>query len=1130
MRLKLLMLLLTVFCMQVSASVFGQLITLDEHNTSLDKVLRKIEKQSGYSFFYNKTTLQDYGKVTLAVKEEALTVVLSKMFQNTSVSFEIQEKIIVLNRKAPVPEKNPVPDPVQQIAQPDPLEIKGRVTDSLGNGLEGVSISIKGTSKGTITDKDGSFRLEVEKGTVLVFKMVGYSARELRVSASSTLAVALKTEPADLNEVVVIGYGTQKKVNMTGAVSTVKMSEVTESRPVTSLSASLQGLAPGLTSNQGNARPGGDGASLLIRGRGTLNNASPLVIVDGVESNMNDLNPQDVETISVLKDASSAAIYGSRAANGVILITTKKGARGAFKTSYNGYLSAQKATRLVETVNDFATHMELYNESAGNTSPGSTGPFPQEQIDLWKANRNNPDPYLYPNTDWRDLFTKNALSQNHNLSISGGSDKVKMFTSFGYLNNPGIIDNTGFRRYSGRINLEAKVKPYLTLGVLANGTLSNTDMGSERLDGAAFQWIANVNPAMVYRHPDGRYGGSNSPLGSNTNNILATVNTRNGDITGNRLASRFFGILTPAKGLSLEASYNLEQTGSLIEEQPNYIDRWNFLSNTIVIAGSGRSYVLNRSSKTSRKYWDALARYQHSFGKSLNLNVMAGTSQEYYKSSWFQATKYDLADPSLTVINAATVDADAGGNASDWGMNSYFGRINLEWDGKYLLEGNLRYDGSSRFRKGDTRWGTFPSVSAGWRISQEKFMSSIKWMDELKIRASFGSLGNSSIGNYEYQALYASANYILNQTLQTGFAQTAIANSGITWEATYVTNLGIDFGLFGNKLTGSIDLFDKDTRNILINLPAPHVRGTASLPSQNAARVKNRGIDLSLNYRGNLGELKYQLGANIGYVKNEVTKFKGSERTISGETLLQEGYPINVLYLLKADRILQTEKDMQLVQTMIDNAPVNPTTGNKVNPFATFGTPRLGDILYTDINGDGVINNEDRRVVGIGNTPRYTFGFTLAMSWKGFDFSALVTGISALQDYWLDQWRTPTPAPQVLINKEVADGRWTPGRTDASYPRMLDQSNAVNRALSDFWVVDKGYFRLKNVQLGYRIPVRWANAATLESVRIYCSFENLFTWTKFKGFDPEIVGGNSGIESFNYPTMRQSMIGLTVNF
>lgn len=1098
-------------------------INLDLKNVSIETVLKKITEESGVNFVYQNKILPGDLKIDMYAKDASIDYVMEKLLQNTDLAYRktLPTLITIMAKQASV------------VAYAPSRIVHGLVLNEKNEPVAGASISIKGTSKTVLSNEKGEFVIEIQSARdFLQITYIGYKTQVIAAGSEENIVVRLEqdVESGNMEEVVVVGYGQQKKVNLTGAVSTIDMSKVAESRPITSLSSSLYGLAAGLTVNQGNARPGGDGAALLIRGQGTLNNASPLVIVDGVESNMNNLNPQDVETISVLKDAASAAIYGSRAANGVVLITTKKGKEGMMKLNYNGYVAAQKATRLVEMVSDYATHMELYNESLQNTTPGAVPIFPQSSIDLWR-NDGGKNPLMYPNTDWRELFSNSAISQNHNLSITGGTDKVKYFTSFGYLDNPGILENTGFRRYSGRVNIEAKVKPYLTLGILASGTNSNTDIGTNALDGSAFRWIVTTSPAMIYRHPDGRYGLSNSPdvSGSGNNNALATVNSRKGGINQNRLATRFFGIFNPLKGLTLESSYTHEQTGSLTEQTPVFIDKWNFLSNTIIVSGVGRTSVSNSQAQTLRKYMDGIVRYQNTFGDGLNVHAMAGASQEYFKSSSFSASKNDLTDPSLTVLDAATLDAAASGSATDWAMQSLFGRVNLGWKEKYLLEGNLRYDGSSRFKAGNTRWGVFPSVSAGWRVSEEPFMKDINWLSNLKIRASYGALGNNSIGNYDYQALYSSANYILNSALQTGFAQTAIANSIITWESTYVTNLGFDFGFFRNRLSGSLELFNKDTRNILINLPAPDVRGTASLPRQNAARVRNRGVELNAMWNDRIGEAKYQFGGNLAYVKNKVTKFKGDEKTISGTDLLQEGLPINVLYVLAVDRILQTDADMTLVQQMIDNAPVD-ASGTKVNPFAAFGKPQRGDLLYKDINGDGIVNNDDRYVVGTGQVPLLSYGINLGLQWKGFDFACLIQGTSGFKDYWMDDWRTPTPATANLINKEMGDGRWYTGRTDATYPRLLTSAATINKAISDFWVVDKAYVRVKNIQLGYRIPSAIAKKMKLEGVRVYASLENFLTFSKFKGFDPETLGGSSGIDSFNYPTMKQSTLGLNIDF
>lgn len=1003
-------------------------------------------------------------------------------------------------------------------------QITGTVADTDGTPIIGANIVEVGTTNGTVTDVDGNFILHVEDNAVIRVSYIGYLDQDISTADKDSFNITLREDTQALDELVVVGYGTQKKVNLTGSVTSINMNEIAEIRPITSLSASLHGLAAGLHVNQGNARPGGDGATLRIRGQGTLNEASPLVIIDGVEANMNDVNAQDVENISVLKDAASAAIYGSRAANGVILITTKTGKEGKIRFNYNGQISTQTATNLIKPVSNYADYMEIYNEATRNGDPNAKLQFSQESIDLWRANENG-NQLMYPNTDWTEEVFSTNTSQNHNLSFSGGTDKLSVFGSFGYLDNPGIIENAGFKRYSARLNADAQVKPWLKLGVNANGYVSSADIGTTLLDSSVFGFAAATTPGMVIRSPDGRYGAPHNPEDDpQANNVLATIHLRKGDIKRNQIQSRFFAELSPFKGFTLEGSYNYTFRDQLREEQPVFIDRWNFLTETIATSGTGRTSVTNRNDKQYRYFMDATARYENKlFNNRLTYNLIIGASQESYKESWFQAGKYDLTDPSLSVLNAATADASASGTATDWAMQSYFGRLNLNWMEKYLFEANLRYDGSSRFRRGKDRWGAFPSFSAAWRMDQEDFMRDVTWLDNLKLRASYGSLGNNAIGNYEYQALYASYNYVLNDALVVGFTQNALANAILTWESTYITNIGVDFDMLRGRLSGTIDVFDKKTKNILINLPAPLVVGNASIPKQNAAEVQNRGVELTLGWNDKIGKVNYRINGNFSFVDNEVTKYKGDERTISGTNVIQEGLPINVQYVLAVDRIIQTDADLALVQAMIDNAPVDAATGQKRNPFAAFGTPQKGDLLYKDMNGDGIVNNDDRYMVGHGTAPRINYGLSLGAAWNGFDLSILLQGVAGIKVHWLDNHYRPTVNYGNYINKDIAEGRWYEGRTDATYPRLLPQSKTINSQPSDFWMADKSYLRIKNIQLSYLIPRNLTEKIGIESIRLYTNLENYFTFTNYKGFDPEISG-------INYPIMKQTTFGLNVSF
>jgi len=1013
--------------------------------------------------------------------------------------------------------------------------VRGKVVDATGTAIGSATVMLKGSRISTKTIEDGSFELtNVPANATLQVSNIGFQTKEVQVQGSNFLTITLESESTDLEAVVVVGFGTQKKENLTGAVASIKMDDVLGSRPITSLSAGLSGQAPGLSVTQGSGRPGADGGTMRVRGQGTLNNANPLVVIDGVVGDMNLINPQDVESISVLKDAASASIYGSRAANGVILITTKRGKNDQFNLVYNNYFSSQEPSNVMSMVSNYADYMQLINEGYKNGDANAKPIFSQENIDLWRANENG-DQLMYPNVDWVESLFQNKISQNHNLSFTGGSEKIKFFGSYGLLNNPGIIEQATYKRHTGRVNLEADVKPWLTLGANINGIVSKTQIGTNQINDV-FLYAAASTPGMVLRSADGRFGSPNNPEDDpQSNNILHRLYSQKGDINKNRFVSRFFAKLKPIKGLTVEGSYTYTYNDDFIYSQPVFNDRWNFLTNSVATAGTGRSSVTNQSVKTYRYYMDAVAKYENTAADNrLKYEVMLGSSQEMLKDGWFAASKLDLIDPSLSVLNAATMDASASGNTTDWTMRSFFGRLNLSWDDKYLLETNLRTDGSSRFMAGKSRWGTFPSVSAGWKISSEGFYD-VEWMPTLKLRASYGSLGNngtvddvffynSGINNYEYQTLYNSANYVLANQLLVGFAQTGLSNSLLTWESTNVFNLGVDFDLFDYKLSGSVDVFDKTTNNILINLPAPLVVGDATIPRTNAAKVRNRGIETNLTYRDKIGEdFNFNVSGNFTFIDNKVIKFKGEDRSISGSNLIQEGYAINTQYVLLTDRLIQTDADLQLVEDMIANAPIDPSSGNQVNPFAAFGKPGKGDLLYQDSNGDGILNDDDRVAVGHGTAPRITYGFNLGFDYKGFDFSVFLQGSAGNQVVYSDLHYTPTVRWGYQLNQEIVDGRWTEGSSDATYPRLLPYTDSRNTRASDFWLQSKAYMRVKNIQLGYTFPNQLTQRFAVQNLRLFGSLENFWTVTNYNGFDPEVSGTN-------YPTMKQVVFGLGLTF
>ena len=746
---------------------------------------------------------------------------------------------------------NPIYDSHVASPQQNKVTINGTVTDASGTVI-GAAVVEKGTTNGTVTDIDGKFTLNVPSNATVVISYIGYQNYEFKVGNQRTFNIQLKEDTQKLDEVVVVGYGTQKKVNLTGSISTLKTEDI-EARPVTNVSQALAGMAAGVTVTSSSNQPGNDNADIKVRGQGTLNTSSPLIIIDGVEAGINTVNPADIESMTVLKDAASAAIYGSRAANGVILITTKKGKEGSMKVEYNGYVSFASIRKTLTPVSNYADYMELMNESYANSNMGA--PFSQESINAWRADAGK-NPLQYPNTDWVDATFSNSTATNHAISMSGGTDKLRFYGSFGYSDTPGVMPNAGYTKYSGRLNLDADIKPWLNMGMQVNGYVSDMDPAAKYTSSGTtvddiFTYASATTPGMVFIAPDGRIGAvANSEDYSqcNTNNPYARANSVSGNIRKNNIRARFYGTIKPFKGFSVTGSYSYELTDEDRNRKPNWVQGWNFQTETVTYTNEGRTSLYNYNGKVERYFNDVVARYNNKFfNDKLDFSIMAGASQELYRSKSFNATKYDLVDLSLNTLSAATGDASASGGLTEWSMRSYFGRINLSWADKYLAEFNLRADGSSRFQKNE-RWGYFPSGSVAWRMDQEAFMEDLKekGLSNLKLRASYGELGNNSVGNYESQSTYATSNYVLGNSLATGLAITSIANSLLTWETTQVTDFGLDFGLFDNRLTGTFDYFYKKTKDILISLPAPGVHGTASIPTVNSAIVSNKGFEFTL--------------------------------------------------------------------------------------------------------------------------------------------------------------------------------------------------------------------------------------------------------------------------------------------
>lgn len=936
----------------------------------------------------------------------------------------------------------------------------------------------------------------------------------------------MKTDASQLDEVVVVGYATQKKADLTGAVSSIS-SRALSDRPLTNATNALAGLASGLTvTNSGGNTPGYESQSILVRGQGTLNNSAPLVVIDGMTGiALSDINPQDIESISVLKDAASSAIYGSRAANGVILVTTRQGAERAPRITYSGNVSFETVAKRLNLVTDYADFMEIQN--AGLIANGQAPRFSQGKIDEWRndAGRN---PTVYPNTDWQDHIYRNpSVVQNHNLSVTGGSKRVRYNLTFGYINNPGMIYYTDYERYQLRSNLDVNIKPWLSVGANIFGYIDKNNPSSENAaaggDVIFGSGAFNTVPGMTLYDPaTGLYGGIQNPEEENVSNFnpyrRQWFYKPEYPTKTKRSVVKLNARLTPVKGLTIQGSFAYNYWERNIEHHLTDRNLYRFtLDGPVLIReGTVRTYIRRYNYKNTYRSSEITAKYDFDISR-LRTSVFAGMSQEYNKYDTDYYIKYDLVDPSLGAINAGMTNGSITGNYNEWAMRSYFGRINLNWDDRYLIEANLRADGSSKFAPGK-RWGYFPSVSAAWRISQEKFMAaSSSWLNQLKLRASYGSLGNNATTSYYmYQSLFATANYILNGNIAGGLAQTVLANPELTWEKTYMTNIGLDFAMFNSRFSGTIDIYNKNTKGILISLPAPLEHGTSTVPNQNAGEVNNKGFEFDLRWNDRIGKVSYNVGVNMGFVNNKVTRFQGDVSSINGVYKTQEGKPINQLYVITVDRIVRDQSDLDYVQSLVDRNP---------DYFATYQRPELGDFLYRDANGDGKLDTNDRVEIGHGNVPRITYGANLGASWNNFDFSVLFQGVADYKVYYNNQaFRFVTVMGQSLI-KDITDNSWTPENPyNSKYPLLRNNANGKNNIASDAFVHNAAYFRCKNIQLGYTIPRDVTRKFFVENLKVYASIDNLFTITDFPGLDPE-VGANVG-----YPSVRQYSIGLNISF
>jgi len=1149
--------------------LYAQDLSVDYKNTKLSNVITDIQNKSGYNFIYNNTLI-DVNLIINAKVSGDLKKVLDTVFSGLPISYEIMDKQVVLGSTAQ-----------QQPKPKSKITVQGTIIDDTGAPLIGVFVVEKGTQNGVTSDMDGKYSITVSSSSKLVFSCIGLADVEDFVSKNGRLDVQMKSDDKFLDEVVVVGYGVQKKANLTGAVSSVNFSDKMESRPVTTASSALEGLVPGLSVMQTSSRPGYDGATLRIRGNTTLNTNNPLVLVDGIEYSMDNVNSFDIETITVLKDASSTAIYGSRAANGVILITTKSGKVGQPHITYTCNLNAEvPVTGGLAYVSDYAESMRLVNEGATNLGLGKM-PYSESTIALWENAKLNPDginaygvknSIAYPNTDWFKELFHTGFMQKHNISLSGGTEKVKGYVSIGYLDNPGIMShhglNSGTKKIDIRANVDMEFTKWLSAGIKVSG--ERQDYGLMDIS-SGLSYLKMAIPGMYPGEPNKWGYICTDEENANATNIFQRMAAREGeDYTYRTFASAYIRAKL-YKGLVLDVSANHNASFGYTKVYSAQANVWNYTTNSLQSESSlSNAWCEMGSSSSFRTNADILLKYNETFGKH-EVGALAGYSVSYYSAPNFSVEKMGKTDWVITEMSAYSTLNSSGSSYSEWGLMSGFGRINYAYDGKYLFEANIRADGSSRFAP-ESRWGIFPSFSAGWNISRENWMAGASgWLDNLKIRASWGVTGNNNSGNYAWQSTYSNVSVVSGEVESTGLFVTALGNNQLQWETTKTGDIGLDFAFFANRLTGEIDGYIRNTSGILFRPSIYMTMGNVTAPYENIAGVQNKGIELGLQWRDGIGkDFSYNVGVNVAYNVTYVTKYKGAfecgwkEDEYGNKTYysnfgdvaqsgfggqIVEGKQLGDQYILQLykgtgkgysgtgdvdinagpkDGMIRTESDMAWVKAMIAKG-YKFSGGSEVGPYTLY----YGDFIYGDLNGDGNYgDSNDRYFTGHTNTPKWTTSFTFGFKWKGIDFSMLLSGAF---DFYLN-WNTSVYNTTLVnnaqaISRRIADNHYyynpngdpALNNLNGKYPR-LTYNKSLNDSLSDFYHYKGDYLKIKNIQIGYSFPQKWMDAIHSQGIRVFISGENLCTFTSYPGLDPEIG------TSVGYPLVRTVCGGFSLSF
>lgn len=1094
MRISTFLLMVCVFCSYAgNAHSQNAKVSIHMNNVKLDKILNEIENQTDYLFIYNNQV--DINKITsVKVKNEAVAQVLDRILSGTGINYELEGTHIILTTEA-----------IKDLhAQQQAKTVTGTVTDVSGEPIIGANIRIKGTTTGTITDIDGNFSIEAEPQSVIEVSYIGYLTQETVINNQKSIRFLLKEDTKTLDEVVVIGYGVQKKADLTGSVANIN-TEKLNTQSNANIGQALQGKIAGVDIVSQGGAPG-SGTRIMVRGIGTLNNASPLYIVDGMYMNSIDhINPNDIASIDVLKDASSAAIYGSRAANGVIIVTTKEGSNTEGKPiidlSVNlGISTASKFLDMLDA-KGWAEVTTIARQAIGKPA-----------LDMATDLANKPD------NDWQDIMFRPALMQNYNLAVKGGGKYSTYYTGLGYFNQDGIVKGTNYQRY----NIQSK-NDYKR-GIFSAGTnliisFSHDKPLHQELRGGMIGTILQSVPTLE-KYDDTREGGYGGTYGDVVNipHPLAIIDDNIMDRYNEnvKIFANLYAQIELFKGLK----YKLNLTPDFsFERYKNYLNKYDF-----GLATNSITQLTERQRRRRNILVENLLTFDRTFGEH-KISALAGYTYQDSRFRHIQAYGEGLPQ-GLEEIDAATTNRSNEGNSWRSVLTSILGRVFYSYQNKYLFTATIRRDGSSKFGK-NNRYGYFPSFSLGWNVAEEKFMENVHWLDQLKLRGGYGVLGNQEIDNYQYSSTITTGiNYPDgNGGLLQGAFPKNFANPDIKWEETAMTNVGIDFMAFNNRLSLTADYYVKNTKDILLTVPIPISSGGANDPIRNAGKIRNNGFEFNLGWMDQPNpDISYGINLIGSFNKNKVIAMGSESGSIKGGSTNQNittsetkaGYPIGGYWLISTAGYFNSQEEVDAYAK----------DGKKIQPAA-----EPGDIKFVDANNDGVINDDDRVFQG-SPFPDFTFALNGNMRYKNFDLSIGLQGVLGNKIYNATRQTLEDVTKGSNFLASCLD-YWTPENKNASHPRLTwDDPNRNTRAESDRYLENGSYLRLRSVQLGYTFPQTWFKGA-IQHARVYINAENLFTITSYSGYSPDVNADNAnyrGFDNFIYPTNRTFMLGLNVTF